>query len=220
MESVDTKIVINCAMSVDGKIALPDRSQIRLSNGEDMSRVNDLRKKSDAILVGIGTVIEDNPRLTIKNNKDLSTNPVRVVLDTNGRTPLNSNILDDQSKTIIAVGNHFAGKIPGNSEIIKCGDEQIDIELLMEKLHERGIKNILVEGGENVLWSFLNQNLFDEINIFVASLIVGGAKTPTVAGGTGFTNKIDTLQLNLKKVEVLGNGVLLKYCKYKHKKGD
>ena len=68
-------------MSADGKIALPDRSQIRLSNNEDMERVNKLRKKSDAILVGIGTVIEDNPRLIIKNNKDLSANPVRIVLD-------------------------------------------------------------------------------------------------------------------------------------------
>jgi 2,5-diamino-6-(ribosylamino)-4(3H)-pyrimidinone 5'-phosphate reductase len=210
---VDTKIVINCAMSADGKIALPDRSQIRLSNKEDMERVNKLRKESDAILVGIGTVIEDNPRLIIKNNKNLSTNPVRVVLDTNGRTPINSNVLDDKSRTIIAVGNHFAGEIPGNSEVVKCGDEQIDIELLMEKLYERGLKNILVEGGENVLWSFLNQNLFDEINIFVASLIVGGAKTPTVAGGSGFTNKIDTLQLKLKEAEKIGNGILLKYCK-------
>ena len=200
-------------MSADGKIALPDRSQIRLSNKEDMERVNKLRKESDAILVGIGTVIEDNPRLIIKNNKDLSTNPVRIVLDTNGRTPKNSNVLDDKSRTIIAVGNHFAGEIPGNSEVIKCGDKQIDIELLMEKLYERGLKNILVEGGENVLWSFLNQNLFDEINIFVASLIVGGEKTPTVAGGPGFTNKIDTLQLKLKEAEKIGNGILLKYCK-------
>ena len=83
----------------------------------------------------------------------------------------------------------------------------------MERLYERGLKNILVEGGENVLWSFLNQNLFDEINIFVASLIVGGAKTPTVAGGSGFTNKIDTLQLKLKEAEKIGNGILLKYCK-------
>ena len=200
-------------MSADGKIALPDRSQIRLSNDEDMKRVNNLRKNSDAILVGIGTVIEDNPRLTIKNNTNLSTNPVRVVLDTNGRTPLDSNVLDDKSRTIIAVGNHFTGEIPGNSEVIKCGDGQIDIYLLMEKLYERGLKDILVEGGESVLWSFLNQNLFDEINIFVASLIVGGEKTPTVAGGSGFTNKIDLLQIRLKEAKKIGNGILLKYCK-------
>ena len=71
----------------------------------------------------------------------------------------------------------------------------------MEKLYERGLKDILVEGGESVLWSFLNQNLFDEINIFVASLIVGGEKTPTVAGGSGFTNKMDLLQLRLKETK-------------------
>ena len=200
-------------MSADGKIALPDRSQIRLSNYEDMQRVNDLRKKSDAILVGIGTVIEDNPRLTIKGNKELSNNPVRVVLDTNGRTPIDSNVLDGRARTIIAVGNDFSGNISDNCEIIKCGDKQIDIELLIKKLYDEGIKNILVEGGENVLWSFLNQNLFDEINIFVASLIVGGEKTPTVAGGIGFTNKMDTLQLKLKKAKKIGDGILLKYAK-------
>ena len=122
-------------MSADGKIALPDRRQIRLSNNEDMERVNKLRKKSDAIVVGIGTVIEDNPSLTIKNNKNLSTNPVRVVLDTNGRTPLDSNVLDDKSRTIIAVGNHFTGGIPGSSEVINCGKKQIDIELLLSLIH-------------------------------------------------------------------------------------
>ena len=213
IEFVDSNIIVNCAMSADGKIALPDRRQIKLSNNEDMKRVNELRKNSDAILVGIGTVIEDNPRLTIKNNTNLSANPVRVVLDTNGRTPLNSNVLDNQSKTIIAVGNHFTGSSVGNSEIIKCGDKQIDIEMLVEKLYKRGIKKILVEGGENVLWSFLNKELFDEINIFVASVIVGGEKTPTVAGGSGFRSKMDTLQLKLSKTEKLGNGILLSYTK-------
>ena len=200
-------------MSADGKIALPNRKQIRLSNKEDMERVNQLRKKSDAILVGIGTVLEDNPNLTIKDSDNTDNNPVRVVLDTNGRTPLDSNILNNQAKTIIAVGNNFNGGSIGDSEIIKCGDEEINIKLLIEKLFDKGIKNILVEGGENVLWSFINENLFDEINIFVASLIVGGEKTPTAAGGEGFTTKMDTLKLSLESAEKLGNGILLRYCR-------
>tara|TARA_B100000965_G_C19491396_1_gene713181 strand:+ start:473 stop:1078 length:606 start_codon:yes stop_codon:yes gene_type:complete len=200
-------------MSADGKIALPNRKQIRLSNKEDMERVNQLRKRSDAILVGIGTVLEDNPNLTIKDSDNTDNNPVRVVLDTNGRTPLDSNILNNQAKTIIAVGNNFNGGSIGDSEIIKCGDEEINIKLLIEKLFDKGIKNILVEGGENVLWSFINENLFDEINIFVASLIVGGEKTPTAAGGEGFTTKMDTLKLSLESAEKLGNGILLRYCR-------
>ncbi len=210
---VNNSIIINCAMSADGKIALPNRKQIRLSNKEDMERVNQLRKRSDAILVGIGTVLEDNPNLTIKDSDNTDNNPVRVVLDTNGRTPLDSNILNNQAKTIIAVGNNFNGGSIGDSEIIKCGDEEINIKLLIEKLFDKGIKNILVEGGENVLWSFINENLFDEINIFVASLIVGGEKTPTAAGGEGFTTKMDTLKLSLESAEKLGNGILLRYCR-------
>jgi len=93
-------------MSADGKIALPNRKQIRLSNNQDAKRVNFLREKNDAILVGIGTILEDNPQLTIKENSDISKNPIRIVLDTNGRTPLGSNVLNNQAKTIIAVGNN------------------------------------------------------------------------------------------------------------------
>ena len=85
-------------MSVDGKIALPNRKQVKLSNKEDSERVNKLRENCDAILVGIGTIIEDNPKLTVKNNKDISRNPIRIVLDTNGRTPLKSNVLNSEAK--------------------------------------------------------------------------------------------------------------------------
>tara|TARA_B100001094_G_scaffold13293_1_gene11651 strand:- start:88 stop:723 length:636 start_codon:yes stop_codon:yes gene_type:complete len=210
---VENKIIINCAMSADGKIALPNRKQIRLSNQEDLQRVNELRENCDAILVGIGTVIEDNPNLTIKGNKDPSNNPVRVILDTKGRTPLDSHVLNNQAKTVVAVGNNCNTKKLGNAEIINCGDDLIDIQQLIDYLAKMGIKNILVEGGETVLWSFLNENLFDEINIFVASMIVGGEKTPTMAGGSGFATKLEALKLNLETVGKLGDGVLLTYRK-------
>ncbi|MAW93503.1 MAG: 2,5-diamino-6-(ribosylamino)-4(3H)-pyrimidinone 5'-phosphate reductase [Euryarchaeota archaeon] len=210
---MENKIIINCAMSADGKIALPNRKQIRLSNQEDLQRVNELRENCDAILVGIGTVIEDNPNLTIKGNKDPSNNPVRVILDTKGRTPLDSHVLNNQAKTVVAVGNNCNTKKLGNAEIINCGDDLIDIQQLIDYLAKMGIKNILVEGGETVLWSFLNENLFDEINIFVASMIVGGEKTPTMAGGSGFATKLEALKLNLETVGKLGDGVLLTYRK-------
>ena len=199
-------------MSADGKIALPNRKQIRLSNEDDAVRVNKLREKCDAILVGIETVIEDNPKLTVRGKKR-SKNPIRIILDTNGRTPLESNVLNNESKTIIAIGNNCNITKLGNSEIIKCGNDQINLKLLIEKLSEKGIQKILVEGGETVLWSFLNENLFDEINIFVASAIIGGKETPTMAGGEGFSTKKETLKLSLKNAKKLGDGVLLTYCK-------
>tara|TARA_B100001029_G_scaffold38677_1_gene29824 strand:- start:2665 stop:3270 length:606 start_codon:yes stop_codon:yes gene_type:complete len=200
-------------MSADGKIALPSRKQVRLSNKEDSKRVNDLRKNCDAILVGIGTIIEDNPKLTVKNTINTSINPIRIVLDTKGRTPLESNVLNKEAKTIIAVGNKCKVNKLGNSEIIKCGNEKINIKKLIQKLSEKGIKNILVEGGETVLWSFINENLFDQINIFIASKIIGGEKTPTMAGGDGFYAETSILKLSLKHVEKIGDGILLTYCK-------
>tara|TARA_B100001094_G_C18094439_1_gene752242 strand:- start:673 stop:1278 length:606 start_codon:yes stop_codon:yes gene_type:complete len=200
-------------MSADGKIALPSRKQIKLSNREDLHRVNRLRENCDAILVGIGTVIEDNPKLTVKGGEGISRNPLRIVLDTRGRTPLESNVLDSQAKTIIAVGDNCNTEKLGNAEIINCGSDQINIKQLINNLANRGIQNILVEGGETVLWSFLNENLFNEINIFVASMIVGGEKTPTMAGGSGFATKLEALKLNLETVEKLGDGVLLTYSK-------
>jgi len=200
-------------MSADGKIALPNRKQIRLSNKEDDQRVNELRETCDAILVGIGTVVEDNPKLTVKGVNNISKNPIRIVLDTNGRTPLDSNILNNEARTIIAVGNDCNIEKLGNAEIVKCGDDQIDIRLLIKRLSKKGIKKILVEGGERVLWSFLNEKLFDEINIFIASMIIGGEKTPTMAGGAGFATKMDALKLALKHVSRLEDGVFLTYCK-------
>ena len=200
-------------MSADGKIALPSRKQIQLSNLEDSKRVNELREKCDAILVGIGTILEDNPRLTVKGNHDLKKNPTRIVLDTNGRTPLESNVLDSEAKTIVAVGKGCKIKKLKNSEIIRCGEGKINIKLLLEKLTKIGINKILVEGGETVIWSFLSEELFDELNIFIASTIIGGENTPTVAGGIGFATKLDTLELSLERVQKLGNGVLLTYHK-------
>ena len=117
-------------MSADGKIALPNRKHIKLSNSQDRERVNKLRHDCDAILVGIGTVIEDNPYLTIKDNTEQVKNPIRIILDTNGRTPLNANILNDEAETIIAVGKNCEKNELGNAEIIKCGEKLVDLSLI------------------------------------------------------------------------------------------
>ena len=200
-------------MSADGKIALPTRKRIKLSNFQDSERVNKLREKCDAILVGIGTVIEDDPKLTVKGNEDYKKNPTRIILDTKGRTPLKSNVLDQNAKTIIAVGNSCKINKLKKSKIIKCGEGKINIQLLINKLAKKGLNKILVEGGETVIWSFLNERLFDELNIFISSTIIGGQNTPTMAGGTGFATKIETLKLTLENAQKLGDGVLLTYHK-------
>lgn len=209
------KIILNCAASADGKIALPDRRNLKLSNQEDFERVHDLRKKCDGILVGIGTILEDDPSLTVKG-KQTKTNPIRIILDTNYRTPKDAKVLDDKAKTIIAIGEKTKPEKKNNTEIIRCGINEIDIERLVNKLRTKGIESILVEGGETVMWSFLEKGLFDEFNVFVSSIIIGGESTPTIAGGKGISDNANSLKLKLVSSEALGNGVLLRY----HKSND
>ena len=89
---------VNCAMSADGKIAGCDRTQVTISSDEDKSRAKNLRRKYDAILVGVGTVVSDDPHLTLKD-LDYDTNPIRIVLDPHGRTPDEAQILDERAPT-------------------------------------------------------------------------------------------------------------------------
>ena len=209
-------IILNCAASVDGKIALPNRQKLKLSNEEDFSRVHALRSECDAIIVGIDTIIQDDPKLTINQKYSRGENPLRIILDTNYRTPENAQILDNKSKTLIAIGEKTPVKNLENVEIIRCGKEEINLEKLMLNLVERGVEKVMVEGGETVLWSFLENELFDELNIFISSVIIGGKGTPTVAGGKGYINEKSTLKLKLKNIDTIGNGVLLQYSKSKN----
>lgn len=210
------KIILNCAASADGKIALPDRQNLKLSNKEDFERVHSLRNECDAILVGIGTVLEDNPSLTVNLEERIKTNPLRIILDTNYRTPKNAKVLDNKAETIIAIGENTESRTKDNIEIIRCGIDKIDIEKLVNELGKKGIKSILVEGGETVMWSFLEKELFDEFNVFISSMIIGGESTPTIAGGKGISDSNNSLKLKLVSSETLGDGVLLRY----HKSND
>ena len=212
-KNVKPYIILNCASSADGKIALPNRKKIELSNTEDFERVHNLRAKCDAIIVGINTVIEDNPNLTVNEKYASGPNPIRIILDTNYRTPQNSKILNGESETIIIIGDKTIDRKLPNVKTFRCGKEEINIENLLKYLNQLNINNILVEGGETVIWSFLEKKLFNELNIFISSVIVGGKETPSIAGGKGFLDRKKILNLELNKFKQIGDGILLTYFK-------
>tara|TARA_B100001250_G_scaffold98547_1_gene82709 strand:+ start:167 stop:808 length:642 start_codon:yes stop_codon:yes gene_type:complete len=203
--------ILNCASSADGKIALANRKKISLSNTEDFERVHNLRAKCDAIIIGINTVIEDDPSLTVNEKYASGPNPIRIILDTNYRTPKDSKVLNGESETIIVIGDETVDRKLPNVKIFRCGNDEIDLEKLLQYLGQLNAKNILIEGGETVLWSFLEKKLFDELNIFISSAIVGGTDTPSIAGGKGFLDEKKILNLELKKFKQIGNGILLTY---------
>ena len=130
------KIILNCAASADGKIALPNRRNLKLSNERDFERLHDLRNNCDAILVGIGTILEDNPSLTVSSGIKAGTNPTRIVLDTNFRTPSDAKVINSKAKTIIAIGEKSVVGNKTNTETIRCGIDEIDIEKNAKKIHD------------------------------------------------------------------------------------
>ncbi len=205
------KVIINCAMSADGKIATKNRKQTAISNDSDKERVHVLRNSVDAVLVGIGTVLVDDPKLTVKTEYvQTPKNPIRIVLDSKGRTPPGAMVLNGAARTIIVTAKESVTEL-SNAEMIRCGRGRVDIGELLPILEEKGIRTLLVEGGSEVIWSFLRERLADEIYIFIGSVVIGGDSAPTPAGGEGAASIDEAVTLRLKKADVVGDGVLLRY---------
>ncbi len=203
-------MIVNAAMSVDGKIALRDGQRARLSNEEDVQRVHRLRGQVDAILVGVGTVLKDDPKLTVKAGVATDRMPLRIVLDSDGRTPAHARILDGRAPTLI-VTSEASDRTFADAEVLRCGKDEVDLGALLDRLGGRGIRTLLVEGGSTVIWSFLRAGLADEIKVFVGSLVLGGRSAPTLAGGEGVALLSESVRLALERSERLGDGILLEY---------
>lgn len=202
-------VIINCASSIDGKIALVGKKSLKISNEEDMGRVHILRNECDAILVGIGTVLEDNPKLTVKEKYVKNAKqPVRVVLDSKFRVPKDAEVMKPYGKTIIATTcKEFKRE---HIEVIKCGNGKVDLKKLLKILYNRGIRKILVEGGSTVIWEFLKNKLADELIVFYAPLIIGG-KAPSIAGGEGAKSEEEVIKLEIKEIKRVGDGFLVRF---------
>ena len=202
-------IHINCAMSADGKIAGSERKQVRISPQEDKDRVKSLRRTYDAILVGVGTIVSDDPHLTVKG-RTYEENQVRIVIDPKCRIPRDALVLDDRARTVIAVEDGNETDIDG-AETVGCGSP-FDLNVMMERLSQMEIGSILVEGGGETIASFFRNGLVDRYTVFVGSKIIGGRDSPTPADGNGWVME-EGFPLRLTGAEILGDGVLLSYEK-------
>jgi 2,5-diamino-6-(ribosylamino)-4(3H)-pyrimidinone 5'-phosphate reductase len=201
-------VTVNCAMTADGKLAGRSRRQLRISSPPDLERVKALRASSDAILVGVGTVLADDPHLTVKGLPP-QRNPLRVVLDSRGRTPPGARVLDDRARTLIATAEDCETVWPG-AETVRLGCGAVDLPRLLDLLGQRGVRTLMVEGGGETIFSFFRAGLVDRYLVFVGSQIVGGRCSPTPADGDGLPEE-DAIRLRLVGADLLGDGVLLRY---------
>jgi len=201
-------VVVNCAASIDGKIASRERRQIPLSSEADFERVRRLRASCDAILVGVGTVLADDPGLKapVGSGKTL----LRVVVDSRGRTPKGAKVVDGSAPTLIATAESAKATFD-KAEVVRLGKERVDLVQLMEHLHGRGVGKLLVEGGGEVIHSFIAGGLADELFLFVADLVLGGRAAPTVADGEGALSTEGAARARFVSAERLEGGLLLHY---------
>jgi len=215
-------VFINMAMSADGKISNKFKKQIKLSSKEDFKRVDRLKNSVDAIMVGIGTIISDNPSLTIKSDalkrkrrdEGLMENPIRIVIDGRCRIPLNSDVLKKgEGERIIATSMSADDEkikiLSRYADVIKAGIDKVDLVELMKILYNRGIRRIMVEGGGELAWGLINANLVDELYYFISPTIIGGRDSPTPVDGDGFVSEFP--RLRLIEFDEMDDGLLIRW---------
>jgi 2,5-diamino-6-(ribosylamino)-4(3H)-pyrimidinone 5'-phosphate reductase len=209
------QVKLNAAMTLDGKIATRTGSS-QISGKEDLLMVHRLRKEMDAIMVGINTVIADDPRLTVhKIPAEPEENPIRVVVDSQGRTPIKARILNDEALTIVGVSDHASNEkiilLKERAEVMFCGNKKVDLQCLMEKLGDIGIKTLMLEGGSTLNYSMLREGLVNEIRVCIAPMIAGGVQAKSLVGGEGVDHMKDAFHLKFKKSYTLGEDFIVEY---------
>ena len=209
-------VVLKAAMTLDGKIATATGQSKWITNETSRAYGYKLRDIYDGIMVGINTVIEDNPMLTAR--VDGGKNPIRIVVDSSLKIDINANVVQDKSaKTIIATTDKAdKDKIlklqAQDVDVIvvdKDKNDKVDIEKLLDILGQQNICSILVEGGATLSGSFVAKKLVDKVDFFIAPKIVGGKEAKTPVAGTGILNLQESLALKDIQIEKLEEDILI-----------
>ena len=215
-------ITAKFAMSLDGKISTHTGDSKWITGDKARWHVHKMRARSDAVMVGIGTALADDPRLTARDERGnpLSRQPLRVVVDSRGRLPATARLLSEPGKTLIAVGSGVTGSQMGEHgdgvefRHFPLRDEHINLQGLIEFLaEERDVTSIMVEGGGTLLGAMFDLGLVDKVVAFVAPTIIGGASAPSPVGGAGVEMMVDALELERVRWKRMGRDMLITgYC--------
>ena len=208
-------VTVKFAVSLDGKIATWSGDSHWISCEESRKFIHGLRRASDAVMIGVNTVILDDPRLTARD-KPQEKYPLRVIVDSKLRTPPTARVFSEPGKTIVAAA---VGVDPDMvRELEEAGAEVlqfkpwktlVDLNDLLEELGRRGITSVLVEGGSTLLGSLFDGGMVDKVVAFIATVIIGGEDAKSAVGGQGANRIGQALQLRDIKIERCGKDVMV-----------
>lgn len=214
-------VILKYAMTADGKIATYTGASKWITGDKAREQVHRDRNRYSAIMVGVGTVIEDNPMLNCRIED--GNNPLRIICDTNLRTPLNSNVVKTAGEipTLIATASEdyerwreYEAQACSLLKIPKK-EESINLAELMKALGERKIDSVIVEGGAQLNWSILKASLMNKVQVYVGSKLFGGANAKSPVGGEGLALPNESPKMKLSSIRQFDDDCLLEYDVYK-----
>ncbi len=206
-------VELKLAMSLDGRIATKTGDAKWITGEESRIQGHRLRAKHMAIAVGVGTVIQDNPSLNVRHveGKD----PVPIVLDTKGRIPLSSKLLQAPSKTIVATCSMSEeverGILETGAQVweLPAANGRVSIEALLARMAEEQLDSLLIEGGGEIAASFLEARAIDKVAFFYAPILIGGREAIPGIGGIGIEKIAEALRLERIQTRMLGEDLYL-----------
>ena len=210
--------ILNAAISIDGKIATIENDSA-ISSKLDLVRVHKLRSTVDAIVIGICTVLKDNPMLNVRYPTRVAKNPIRIIIDSKARIPLDSRIIETSNKihTIVAVTRNASTKKiqelqKKGVQVLVSGNRKVSIRSLFQQLEKMGLKKIIVEGGGEINWSVLKLGLVNELIVTISPFVIGGRDAKTLVEGEGYTKISDGIKMKLTKTIIQNkNEIVLFY---------
>ena len=206
-------VTVKFATSLDGKIATVSGESQWITGEKARGVAHSMRSVSDSVMVGIGTVLADNPRLTARNNQSLDARqPIRIIVDSNSRTPTDSAMFSEAGQTLIAtLKTAEETDWPINVSNLRIREDvgRVDLIDLLEHLGEIPVSSVLVEGGSRLVGSLFDLHLVDKVAAFIAPVIIGGDESPSAVGGKGAFIMEEISRLSNVSVENIGEDLLI-----------
>lgn len=218
-------VFVNVAATADGKIDTFERRGAAISSKQDKARVDELRAGADAILVGGRTLLGELPKLTVRSEalrearvlRGLEPNPMKVGVVTRADIPLESDFIQAGPARVVIFTTHQTSNSQletlrnAGAEVFAADALRVDLSSMLATLKELGVQRLMVEGGGTIIFEMMRQGLVDELSMYIAPMIFGGASAPTLAAGPGLARN-DAIPMRLKDVERHEDGgIILRY---------